>query len=185
MLEKVLHVSCPIVSKYWEKHDDIKTTLLSLIKDTPSLNTTEFKHIDNNNDNVVTDWYLRSHLQEPDYVRFFKESVKAHIKTVLKDHYYVDTFDFESVWFQQYHEHQTHDWHRHGACSFANVYYLELPLDGPKTEIKSLNDNSIIIPEVYEGCILTFPGFFEHQSPPSSSHKRKTIIAFNINVTKD
>ena len=54
------------------------------------------------------------------------------------------------------------------------------PIDAPPTTIINPFDNSIIVPEVTEGDILSFPGSVLHSSPKNHSNQRKTIIAFNI-----
>ena len=60
--------------------------------------------------------------------------------------------------------------------NFSNVYYLECP-DSYVTEFKDFNI------ECKEGDILSFPAFLPHRSPIIDKEERKTVIAFNTNIT--
>jgi hypothetical protein len=97
------------------------------------------------------------------------------------------------AWYQSYEIGNTHHRHNHGECTWANVYYLELP--DPKFGTRfhhparaaveqrgclSSDSPPILQPEVREGDIVTFPGYLEHESPVIEGNCAKTVISFNV-----
>jgi hypothetical protein len=94
--------------------------------------------------------------------------------------------DFKVVgqWYQQYYKNSKHGWHVHfrnqeddeHPNGFAAVYFIELS-DGLGTEF-------IGYPKIEyeEGDLVFFPSYLPHRSPINLTDKRKTVIAFNVNI---
>ena len=98
-----------------------------------------------------------------------KEQIKSNL---LNDRTAIDII-IHNIWFQQYEQHDKHDWHTHTESQFTNIYYVELP-DGEKTELFDEVDI-----DIKEGDILSFPAYIFHRSKPNISNQRKTVISFN------
>ena len=135
-------------------------------------------HIINHTDRVTkTDWEL-------DQPRPYWQLLHPHIIPVIDTFtQQVDIQDYtlSEPWFQQYHQTDTHCWHRHPKSVYNVVYYLELPPDSHPTVLRNpLNIQQMITPNVQQGDLLIFPSFITHCSPPNPSTHRKSIIAFNI-----
>lgn len=86
-----------------------------------------------------------------------------------------------NIWFHQYRQNDYYNWHNHKETNFTNIYYLEFPKTAPVTEFLDPDTGQVIKVDVYEGCVLTVPGFILHRSPPSNSD-RKTVIVFNAEL---
>ena len=87
------------------------------------------------------------------------------------------------LYIQQYRKNDTHDWHSHFGCLIHCVYFLELPDPKYATQIQTY-DGKVIKPKVKEGDLLFLLTPNRHRSPINKSSKRKTIIAFNMNMIK-
>ncbi len=174
---KVYSVDVPIIIFDLASHNEIKHCLLDILE--KSFHTSSI----NKDDNITkTDYFID--IREP---RLYVDVLVPYLIEPLKDVYeniikleWRDTISFATFWFQQYHQNDRHEWHNHPGSNYNAVYYLELPEDGPRTELKSPISEDVIVPEVKEGQVLIFPSFFLHRSPESKSHKRKSIIAFNL-----
>jgi hypothetical protein len=168
-------VTCPYFVKKFEQHTEIKERLLDLIEkqeSTSSLDRTV-------SDNITrTDWYVDSN-KIREYWRFLKPLLEPHLIDVFRNLEYT-SIELGTHWFQQYNTTDTHGWHRHANCSWANVYYAELPKGSPTTHLKDPVTGDIYAVEAEEGDILTFPSFILHCSPPNESEFRKTVVAFNV-----
>lgn len=158
-----------IVSKF-EAHDKLKSLLLDTI-------ATEKYRWDWGNEHRIsrTDWNVpKEHIRT--YWKILSPYMIPHMDKVMSA-VGMENWEIDNFWFQQYKHNDTHIWHRHEKTLWSHVYYLEFPEGTPATKFR----NEDIVPEVYEGCVLTFPSVFEHCSPPNMSDKVKTIIAFNTN----
>ena len=89
-----------------------------------------------------------------------------------------------NIWFQQYENNSTHDWHLHLA-NFVGVYYLEFPKGSPKPEFVYPVSRETFSIDVSEGDVIIFNSGLIHRSPPISEGLRKTIVSFNINLDED
>lgn len=162
-----------IVSKF-EKHKEVKKTLLSLIDETPANSLYEASGKISRSDWLISD------LSKKKYIKYIQPLINKHISQVYDEIGY-DNFKIGHCWFQQYMKNDSHGWHQHRGASWSNVYYVELEKDGPKTIFKNpFNLNEIVIPEVEEGDILTLPGLAWHCSEPNQSTNRKTVYVFNV-----
>lgn len=177
---KKYKLDVPFIVSTFEEHTRIKDTLLTLLELQPAIkedgSRTGFQSCDKI---AKTDYYIDKSFPR-NYWSLLFPYLDKHMAPVLSmlD---LKSCNYSDFWFQQYELLDTHAWHRHNRCFYSNVYYLELPADGPKTIFKNpFNSNEIICPDVKEGDILTFPSILEHCSPPNSSINRKTIISFNI-----
>jgi len=169
------NIGYPVIVTPFREHGLLKERLLSAIQDTPALPY-------NDNDIISrTDWYCNPRRDGAGYKNVLSPYIENHFGDLLGKMSYTG-FTYTGIWFQQYEKNNRHEPHRHDFVSWTNVYYLELPEDGPRTELYDLYDQTkTFIPDVKEGDILTFPGFAMHRSPPNLSDKRKTVIVFNVN----
>jgi hypothetical protein len=169
-------LTCPYVISEVANHKEFKEQVLAAI-DRFSIDSEDQRR----GGNLIskTDWFLDSSI-EREYLNIILKYIPDHIVPIFKNLGY-ESVSFDNIWFQQYYKDNTHKWHRHGNTSWANVYYLELGESSPKTLLLDPMDNKTIIePPVYEGCVLTFPAFIKHCSPPNPGNGRKTVVAFNI-----
>ena len=152
-----------------ENHTEIKKTLLDQINLIPNnpINTKQCKL-------YHTDWNLPVDMHR-EYKFIFFEAVKKHLNDMTLQ-LGAPNVEIANFWFQQYIESGEHNWHTHGGCNFSNVYFLECS-EGASTEFKNFEVTC------EEGDILSFPGFLPHRSPTIQQGDRKTIIAFNTNMT--
>jgi len=159
-------------------HDQYKESLLnkinnassdSLIQSTNYYNDTINRVDWNNSQDMEREWVIESKPYLSNYLTQWTNSVNF-------DEWYIN-----QIWFQQYEHQGTHGWHTHGS-NFTGVYYVDLPEGTPKTQL--VLNNNVIDVNIKEGDILIFPSFVIHRAPPNKSDKIKTIISFNIDISK-
>lgn len=165
------------ICKFTE-HAKTKDKLLSYFENQNSSPSPEIKDRISNTD------FFTDCGEEREYHNFIYPVMKPYFQKMFYDtgysKYDID-IELENYWFQQYYENDYHEWHVHtGRCDWSFVYYVELPNNGPKTEIKLPFSGEIIIPPVKEGDILMFPSSFLHRSASNKSMERKTILAWNF-----
>ena len=165
----------------FQEHNQVKEILLDKLNCAES-HTIAKKEPLHNYDNLdiisKTDYWIDN--REEEYIRFIYPLLKEHCRNLFS-HTTANDVSFTNIWFQQYENSNFHGWHTHPNTHFTNIYFLELPNNTFKTEIKDLQGN-IINYKCLEGDILTFPGFYSHQSPVIETDQRKTIISFNIEL---
>jgi hypothetical protein len=170
-------MNLPYVVTKFEKHKDLKQELLSLLDDEVGSSV----DLDNIDKILKSDWYIDKNIKRK-YLNFIFPHLHIHMINVYAEMGY-DKFKYLEIWYQQYTKSNKHRWHQHLGCNWANVYYVELSDSGPRTMIKNpFSKQEIIIPELEEGDVLSFPAFFWHCSPENTSEDRKTVIAFNIDL---
>jgi hypothetical protein len=170
----IKHIAWPYVISKFELHETIKEKLLFFIEE-------DFvgKSVDDNNDKIVkTDWYTDRKLMKP-YLHYLYPYLTKHMSEVY-DAVGHDIPKYTDFWYQQYDSKDKHKWHQHRGCCWANVYYVELQNTTQRTMLKDPFSKEIIIPEVEEGDIITFPGLIWHCSPENLNEERKTVVAFNV-----
>jgi len=176
-MKKLQINSLCVISKFKE-HQQFKNDLLNLISNAEAK---EVYHANGIDSISRSDWEIDPSIRR-EYVHAFIPIIQNHMKEVFdfinQEYKHEHLYNSSIFWFQQYLKNDSHEWHNH-LCPWANVYYLELPKDGPKTLFKDLFGN-VVEPDVEEGDVITFPGLINHCSPPNKSDKRKTIISFNI-----
>lgn len=169
---KIYQLSCPYVIYEFKDHFKFRDELLALIE------LEDGQPIVGKDAISKTDWTLPC-ITSRKYLEFIVPKLHPYMKEIYDklDH---DEFEYQNFWFQQYKTTDKHTWHQHRGASWANVYFVELPEDGPKTTIIDPYTKAEITIDVKEGDILTFPAIAWHCSPPNTSDKRKTVIAFNV-----
>ena len=182
MVEKIKHSlqSFYIVDKFKE-HKKLKTKLLEAINDARSdfLEQSDTYYTDNIE---RLDW-LDAKKFHREWVKIIYPHLSKFLKKKLKDAGY-DGCVIKNIWFQQYGDEGRHGWHVHGH-TFTGAYYLDLPKDGPLTEIIDPFDHGKITPlKVKEGDVSIFPAYAVHRSPKNTSKNKKTIISFNLEINK-
>ena len=168
---KINYTYCPYVITKFQYHSKLKDTLLKSIKSMPD------SKIADSGQTIHTDW----NLPEDQYREYWNILEPYLTETMSKVYGQLNfsTFTYINYWFQQYYTNNYHNWHVHGDVNWTNVYYIELPNNELRTNILVQEDNSILVPDVSEGSILTMPSILWHQSPINSSSDRKTVIVFN------
>ena len=162
------------------QHQEIRSTLLSLIAETQS------------NSLVWNNPYYTDSISKLDFddsedfnrpwVKKFVEVWEPPLKEMMMGMGYTGMQLFK-CWFQQYKQHDTHGWHIHGS-HFTGVYYLEFPSKSAKTEVASPYSGKIKKVGVKEGDFIIFPAHWIHRAPPNTS-ERKTIISWNFDAIQD
>lgn len=172
------HLECFFDISTFPYHRDVRSELLNYI------NNSDYKQIIHNSAEVNIsrcDWHKAKDFQKL-WFRYIQENLFNAMLKIYRDLGY-DGFTLHEIWFQQYEHESMHGWHTH-SCNFTNVYYLELPDEGSKTQlINPFDQKTVIELDVKEGDIVVFPSFVIHKGPKNLSQKRKTIISYNTNVT--
>ena len=101
---------------------------------------------------------------------------------VLKFYYGIDfarkmKYECTGYWYQKYNKGKEHGWHMHPNCSFSNVFLVQLEDGAPATEFMGQSPL-----QAGEGCLISWPSYMLHRSPPNVSDKQKIIISFNTTV---
>ena len=96
------------------------------------------------------------------------------------------------LWSQKYYSGDYHSIHTHGLGNLSAVLYVEFDPDEhvstrfyspfPDPFFGSLE--SIVLTDVQEGDIIFFPAMLMHECPPQKSEKVRTIMSFNVPITK-
>jgi len=157
------------------EHTSVKEKLLSAMDDLP-LDDKELGE----EDIEKTDWNLHEEYYR-EYLEIFYDMITPYMQNMGRN-LLATRWQILNTWFQRYKKNNSHAWHVHGMCMYANVYFLELPSDELVTELYDVHSNSIIKLEgIKEGDLITFPSYFIHRSPKNTTDSKKTIISFNSN----
>ena len=156
----------------FENHKIVKDDILKILDSDPG------RAINNNRDKISKCDYSAKEFTS----LYVNKLIPFLMPCLTKIYKYLEHDDaiLDNMWYQQYTHNDNHNWHQHRSSSWANVYYLELPIECPGTILKNPATKELIVPDVKEGDILTFPSIVWHCSPKNTSFKRKTSIAFNI-----
>lgn len=169
-------ISCQYNISKVNAHQQVRDKMLELI-DFADFSSPFFPSAEVNI--TKTDW---NHATSGDreWVKYFSKYFTDVIHQSVKQLGY-SGYEINELWFQQYVNHGEHGWHVHGS-NFTAVYYLELPLDSPRTELFEPHTKRRFTLNVNEGDLVIFPGFILHKAGKNRSVHRKTIISFNLNV---
>ena len=163
-----------VVSKF-EAHKEIKQQLLGIIE----TDVGEQIQLDGLDKIHKTDWYVDGKIERK-YLQFVFPYLHTHMVGLMGE-LGQGNYTYSEFWYQQYDTTDKHRWHQHLGSSWSSVYYVELSEDAPRTMLKNpFNKQEIVVPELEEGDIISFPGFIWHCSPENKSKERKTVIAFNV-----
>ena len=163
----------PVFKKPIIGHKEYKSQILELI------DKYSVAYIKKNTLDIRSDYELSR-----DHPRPYLDSIRPRIKDCLIDFAKISTHykdvEIRCLFYQQYQKEQYHGWHVHD-CQYSGVYYLDMPLDTPKTQYIDPFTNDICEFDIKEGDVLAFPSFLVHRAPPNQSDSMKTIISFNFN----
>jgi hypothetical protein len=168
---EIIEQSAVFVKTKLKEHVSIKSSLLNSIRNTGIHSIVEVTQQISN-----SDWYLPQNFRRG-YDNMFMPLVDSYSKELQDILKFPFRLGCSGYWFQQYAQGDFHNWHTH-ECTYASVYYLDLPEGSSKTSFKLIDKEFEI--DVEEGDILTFPGSTLHCSKPNKSDKVKTVIAFNL-----
>ena len=127
-----------------------------------------------------SDYHLNAKPDFPPYTSLAMQAVRDPLLRYLQC--YNASADLDGIWFHQYESGDLFGWHHHGGASWSMIYYVELPMDGPKTEFMIPPFSSVFAADVKEGDVLIFPSQIQHRSTINYSRQRKTIISANFNM---
>lgn len=177
-IKKIYNFEVPVIINSFKNHYEIKNKLISII-DSKTYAKSEF--FEPAEVNISRGDWDKNRDYDREWVNFiFPEISETILETINEIGY--RSFNINEIWFQQYEESSMHGWHIHGS-NFTGIYYVELPKGTPPTEILNPSTKKEIISlEVKEGDIVIAPSYFLHRAPKNNSNKRKTIIAFNLDV---
>ena len=171
-------LDCAYVISKFEFHDELKSSLLDLIRDS---NFESPKNIRAEVDITRTDWKYSSDMSRS-WVQYLARPLMDQLLPMYQELGF-DGFKINEIWYQQYSKTSQHGWHTHSS-NFTNVYYLDLPKDSPKTKlVNGYNQSEVIELDVEEGDMVIFPSFIIHSAPPNLSNHQKTIISYNVDAT--
>ena len=173
---KIQALECPIAISKFSAHNSIRDELLS------EINKQQFIPINDDGANINrSDWDLPREIHK-EYIRILFPYLSQHMDYV-KEQLGYDSLQILNIWFQQYlPDTNFHNWHTHTGCNMSGVYYLELKDNSGRPEFQNF-DGSTFTLNVEEGDIIFFPSSVLHRSPKFCNSDRKTIIAFDCNVS--
>jgi hypothetical protein len=166
---KIIETKAPI---FIFKMPDMKEEILKVV------GSMEINPIDDGEQKISNgDWYSGRKISRP-YFDIIEPSIQNCIIEVSKK-IKSNPIEIVNFWYQQYGHNDWHDWHHHGNCTFASVYYVELP-EKTSTTFDYMGEEFQV--DVEEGDYLVFPSYLRHCSKLNKTGKRKTIIAINLNI---
>lgn len=167
----------PILIQKFNGFEKIKEKTINLIESTKmakeEIIEEEKTHI------TKSDYHLGSN-QERDWLINIEEDFKKNLLEMCSSLGFMG-FILNHMWFQQYENSSSHEWHIHQFCNYSGVLYLEFPDNGPKTEFHNFSLKQTTQLDMKEGDIAIFPSYLPHRSPINNSQDRKTIVSFNFN----
>tara|TARA_R100001224_G_C3940283_1_gene122037 strand:- start:67 stop:624 length:558 start_codon:yes stop_codon:yes gene_type:complete len=148
-----------------------KFKILELIHNIPE---TPFENISH------SDWDITKNMKR-NYQSYIQKNIfkgfAEHLRTTNK----FKEVTINSMWFQVYKQGDFHFKHTHPQCHFTNIFFIQLPNNEVKTMIRTPEKNLSQL-QFKEGDIITFPSYYEHESPINNSGKDKVIVSFNFDV---
>ena len=91
----------------------------------------------------------------------------------VADHFFCNSWTHHNMWFHEYHQGDSFEWHTHKGSHYTCVYFIELP-DGAGTELMGHEV------DVKEGDMIMFPSIIPHRSPPLFGTEVKKIIGWTM-----
>jgi len=159
-----------------KEHSKIKQPLLNLIEDMPNNNL-----LGNGQSVSKTDWNIPRDYNRK-YLDYFYNNIEEYVNDFSKK-LFAKKWNILNGWFQQYNDNSYHNWHTHSTVNYSCVYYLELPDTDMKTEFyDSVSSKIINSVNVKEGDLIIFPAHILHRSKRNTTNKRKSVIAFNLDI---
>lgn len=155
-------------------HTDIKDKLLLYFDE-----LTEKHNLSENPSRNIssTDYFYTGFGGRPPYNYLIEDNIFPILKDKFLPIYNCKGIQYQGCWFQQYEKGSDFSYHNHPSSHFAGIYYLELP-DELGTQFIDLHT-----PDIQEGQMIIFPSFLVHKSPINTINERKTVVAFNFNIT--
>ena len=181
MLKQKIEIPSIILHTKFLPHELIKNDLLQMFeKDVRKKYVVKNK---SSSDNIKTDWPDSANMNR-DWIKKYLPRLQEHFKDCANEMGF-ENFILMNMWYQQYELTGTHGWHVH-FHNYTGVYYVEFDQEeNPKTEfLYPQNQNKSFTIDVKEGDLIVFPSTIIHRSGINLSNKRKSIISFNLNFTK-
>jgi hypothetical protein len=174
-------------SEPFTEFEDRREELLGLIDSATDVKSYDEGQSSYNQSNITLspitrlDWHKGQDHKSRPWVNFLKKAILWKLHEMCYKIGYQGIL-LRDIWFQQYKQGSSHDWHIH-SYNFTGAYYVELPEEesfNNKTEI--YDGQKILVPNVKQGDICIFPATTFHRAPIIESDQRKTIISYNFDV---
>lgn len=169
----------PLVTEYVhgkiDNHKEIKEELISQILESKSHSI-----FDETERVSYTDLNYRDE-QRP-WIPLFFENVSPYMngfsKLLMHENWFIT-----SIWYFRYLKGEYSQWHTHPGCAWTSVYFLQLPDKNARTTLlNAMSGDEVIIADVEEGDIISFPSTIIHCSKPNMYDEDKIVIAFNSDI---
>jgi hypothetical protein len=109
------------------------------------------------------------------------EHAKFHIQPEITGLSYA--FNIMHMWYHQMSKSDYISWDNHQFCQWSAVYFIEVPDQKYITEFLNPETQEIMQPQAEAGDMLIFPSWLLHRAPKMLTDKRKSIIAWNMDIT--
>lgn len=158
-----------------EKHNEIKQELISQILSSNSHSiydeTERVSHTDLNYRDQARPW-----------LPLFFDNVRPYMDDFVRLFMH-ENWAIHHTWYFRYLKGEYSQWHVHPDCSWTNVYFLQLPDKKSRTTLLNASSGEeVIIADVEEGDIISFPSTVIHCSKPNMFDEDKIVIAFNSDI---
>ena len=91
--------------------------------------------------------------------------------------------DIRGMWFHQMQQNDYMEWDNHFYSQWAAVYYIELPEPDMATEFIHPDTEEEFQPQnIQPGDMVIFPTFLLHRSPYITDTRRKSVIAWGMDI---
>ena len=111
----------------------------------------------------------------------FHEHAKLHIQTDITGLNY--KHNIMHMWYHQMQKSDYITWDNHQFCQWSGVYFIEIPDPKYITEFLDPHTQEVIQPDAKAGDMIIFPSWLLHRAPKMETNERKSIIAWNMDVT--
>ena len=165
------HISSPLVPKEWQYQDPLN----SWCEFNQEFSDVIWDKLLEQNSNIG---YKKIFLDAA--MNKLHEHAEFHIQPEITELNYA--FNIMHMWFHQMSNADYIDWDNHQYCQWSAVYFVEVPGQEYVTEFLNPEDCMVIQPKAEAGDMLIFPSWMLHRAPKMNTSKRKTVIAWNMDI---
>lgn len=120
---------------------------------------------------TYADYFHEFFHKEQIYSSIIKENMHPYA-TKLTEELNCTDYKFKGMWYHEYHEGDSFDWHTHDNCHYTALYYL----DGLATT-ELLGPYEL---DIKEGDVAFVPSMIPHRSPVAK--EKRSVIAWTMNL---
>lgn len=137
-----------------------------------------------------TPWFVFEE-QQPHvaYKKIFLDAAKDKLHEFAKLHIQPDItglsykHNIMHMWYHQMQRSDYINWDNHQYCQWSAVYFIEIPDKKYITEFLDPHTQKVIQPDASVGDMIIFPSWLLHRAPKMLTDQRKSIIAWNMDVS--